>query len=86
VCGCKPVPRAAEAESHHAALLGRQHGAQPQPVVWRRKLKMKAKVESIISHFSIKRLVPGGFNMGFVGSTCTALPLVSLSFSSYAQL
>jgi hypothetical protein len=42
--------------------------------VWWRKLNLKAKVESNISHFSFKGLVPGGFNMGFIGSTCTASP------------
>jgi hypothetical protein len=40
----------------------------------RRKLKLKAKVESSISHFSFKRLVSGGFNLGFTVSTYTALP------------
>ena len=40
----------------------------------RRKLNLKAKVESSMSHFSFKRLVPGGFNLGLIGSTCTALP------------
>jgi len=40
----------------------------------RRKFILKAEVESIISHTSFKRLVPGGFNLGFIGSTCTALP------------
>jgi len=42
--------------------------------MWRRKLNLKAEVDSSISHFSFKRLVPGGFNLGFIGSTCTALP------------
>ena len=40
----------------------------------RRKLNLKATLESSISHFSFKRLVPGTFNLGFIGSTCTALP------------
>jgi len=44
------------------------------PMVQRRKLKLKAEVESSMSHFSFKRLVPGGFNVGLIGSTCTALP------------
>ena len=43
-------------------------------VVQRRKLKLKAKVESGSSCFTFKRLVPGAFNVGFIGSTCTALP------------
>ena len=40
----------------------------------RRKLKLKVKFESGPSYFSFKRLDPGAFNMGFIGSTCTALP------------
>jgi len=36
--------------------------------------KFKAKFKSELSHFSFKCLVPGGFNMGFIGSTCTASP------------
>jgi len=42
--------------------------------VKRRKLNLKAEVESIIYHFSFKRLVPGNSNLGLIGSTCTALP------------
>ena len=40
----------------------------------RRKLNLKAKHESSSSHFPFKSLVPGAFNMGFIASTCTALP------------
>jgi hypothetical protein len=35
---------------------------------------LKAKFESVSSYFSLKRIVRGGFNMGFTGSTYTALP------------
>jgi len=42
-------------------------------VYWR-KLNLTAKVESSMSHFSFKCLVPGAFNLGLIGSTCTALP------------
>ena len=35
---------------------------------------LKAKFESNSSHVSLKCLVPGGFNMGFIESTCTAPP------------
>jgi len=38
------------------------------------KLNLKAKFESSTSHFSFKRLLPGAFNLGFIGSNCTALP------------
>jgi hypothetical protein len=44
--------------------------------VWWRKLNLGAEVESSISRFGVKRLVPGGFNSGLTGSTCTALPRV----------
>jgi len=37
-------------------------------------VKLKAKFESGSSHVSLKRLVPGAFNVGLIGSTCTALP------------
>jgi len=37
-------------------------------------LKLKAEVESRTPHFSFKRLVPGGFDLGLKGSTCIALP------------
>jgi hypothetical protein len=37
-------------------------------------LNLRAKFESSMLQFSFKRLVPGGFNLGFIGSTCTALP------------
>ena len=41
----------------------------------RRTLKLKAKLESSLSHFSFKRLDPGAFKVCFIGSTCTALPM-----------
>jgi hypothetical protein len=43
-------------------------------MVYRRNLNLKAKVESTMSHFSFKCLVPGGFNVGLIGATCTAPP------------
>ena len=42
-------------------------------LMYRRKLKLKAKFECGLSYFSFKRLVPGGFNVGLIGSTCTTL-------------
>jgi len=46
------------------------------PQLYRRMLKLKAKLESSSSHYSFKSLlvVPGGFNMGFIGSSCSAPP------------
>ena len=41
----------------------------------RRNLDLKTNFESGSPHFSFKRLVPGGFNLGLIGSTCTALPM-----------
>ena len=40
----------------------------------RRKLNLKAKVESSITHFCFKCLVPDGVTLVLIGSTCTALP------------
>ena len=42
--------------------------------VQRHKLKLKARLESSLSKLSFKRSVPGGFHMGFIGSSCTAPP------------
>jgi len=47
---------------------------EPDPKVWRRKLKLKATFESSSSNFSFKLLDTGAFNGGLIGSTCTALP------------
>ena len=44
------------------------------PTMERRRLNLKPKIESSLLHFSFKSLVPGGFDMGFIGSTCSALP------------
>jgi hypothetical protein len=40
----------------------------------RRRLHLKAKFVSGLSYFSFESLVLGGFNVGLMGSTCTALP------------
>jgi hypothetical protein len=53
-----------------AAAAGRACVSEMQ----RRKLNLKAQVQSSASQFSFKRLVPGGLNLGLIGSTCTALP------------
>jgi len=37
---------------------------------------MKPKLESSLTCFSFKRLVPDAFNVGLIGSVCTALPRV----------
>jgi len=39
---------------------------------------MKTKLESSSSSFSFKSLDPGAFNVGFIESTCTALPWQSV--------
>ena len=43
----------------------------------RRKWDLKARLESGLPYFSSKRIVPGAFNKGLIGSTCTALPRMS---------
>jgi hypothetical protein len=66
---CKPLPTNRSAASSYRAT----------PTVYWRKLNLKAEVESGSSQFSFKRLVPGGFNLDFIGSTCTALPRRAVS-------
>ena len=39
-----------------------------------RTLNLKAKFEGETSYPGFKRVVLGGFNVGVIGSTCTALP------------
>jgi len=41
----------------------------PDPDMYRRKLQLKAKLESNSSYVRFKGLVPGAFNVGFMGST-----------------
>ena len=43
-------------------------------LVERRNLNLKAEVQSSISQFSFKCSVLGGLKVGFIGSSCTALP------------
>jgi hypothetical protein len=43
-------------------------------LVKRRKLILKAKFEGGSPYYNFNRLVPGAFNMGLTGSTCTDLP------------
>jgi len=43
-------------------------------VVYRRKSNLKAQFEGGLSYSSFKRSVPGNFNVGLIGSTCTGLP------------
>jgi hypothetical protein len=38
------------------------------------QVEMKAMFESGSSCFSVERLIPGAFNLGLIGSICTALP------------
>jgi hypothetical protein len=42
--------------------------------MYRRKLQLKANLESGPSYISFKSLDQGAFNPGFIGCTCTALP------------
>jgi hypothetical protein len=55
--------------SPRSGALGRS-----APMLKWRKLKLKAKLESNLSCFTFKRLVPGAFSLGLIGSICTALP------------
>ena len=58
-----------------------------EPQVWRRKLNLKAKLETVSSTFSFKRFVLGTFNTGLIGSSCTAPPRVrSMMLAGATQL
>ena len=63
-------------------LQGARHCALLQ---WRR-LKPKVKCEGSSSFVSSHRYVPGSFNMGFIGSTFTALPRVPCYVMSFRPM
>ena len=52
----------------------RSAGSALIPVWYQRKLKLKAKFETGPPYLSFKSIDPGAFNVGLIGSTCTALP------------
>jgi len=52
-------------------------GVRQLPFQQRRELTLKANLEGDSTYNIFKRLVPGAFNMGFIGPTCTARPLSS---------
>jgi len=57
----------------HAALTQRLRGRVLDLAV-AAQAEFESKVSRRSSYYSCKRLAPGAFNMGFIGSTCTALP------------
>ena len=70
--GTTTAAAAGAAKSARRSDCGAADGADTR-LKWR-KWKLKAKLESSQSYCSVKRLVPGAFNSGFFGTTCTALP------------
>jgi hypothetical protein len=56
------------------AVLVPRHDRELAHLVGAAQLEIESKLESDSSHFSFKRLDPGSVNLGFMGSTCTALP------------
>jgi len=46
------------------------------------QLDLKANLKSSLPQFSFNRIVPGAFNLGFIGSTCTGSH--GLGFRVYA--
>jgi hypothetical protein len=66
--------RCASARTSAASRSRCSCGVGSSTVMQRRKLKLKATVESSLPYYSLKRLVTGAFNVGLIGSTCTALP------------
>jgi len=71
-----PRPRGLRPEDIVRQAVGRRRDilAHADAEVEWRKLNLKAMIEGSPSYFSLKRSVPGGFNVGFTGSTCTVLP------------
>jgi len=61
---CKPLPGVPRSQRERglAELL---EAAQ---------VEIETKIDRTSAHFIFKRLVPGGFNVGLIGTTCTAPP------------
>jgi len=53
-----PVPRHVRAQHHRGVAA---------------QVEIESKLEIGLSYFSFKLLVPGSFNLGLIGATCTAL-------------
>jgi len=72
-----PLPSVVPAMAASVSALARtmlSYSLVPsEPHMYRRKLKLKAKLESSSSSLSFKRLLPG-IDKGFIGSHATALP------------
>jgi hypothetical protein len=64
-----PAPDGRVERHRHADLQLRDVAAQVEF-----ESKFGPKLESDLLYSSFKRLVVGGFNLGLIGSTCTALP------------
>jgi len=58
---------AAVARASASAVASFAAAATPATSLYRRKLKLKAIFKSSQSYFSFKRLVPGAFNVSFIG-------------------
>jgi hypothetical protein len=58
----------------HAKMVFSLNVPRADPLMKRRILNLKANFKSSSSGFSFKRLFPGAFDVGLIGSTCTALP------------
>jgi hypothetical protein len=52
-------------------ILGAHHDVAAQVEL---ESKIEAKLKAVNHILLSRRLVPGGFNMCLIGSTCTALP------------
>ena len=71
---CKPLPGAAGYASGPPPRFSNGH---TRTTLWRLKLYLKAKLESGSSHLTFRRLVPGRFNLGLRGASCTSVPCVA---------
>ncbi len=66
------VTRVAEVVKHRIAGHGQR--AEGGHLVLAAQFELDSKLESGLSYFGFKRLVPGAFNVGLIGSICNALP------------
>jgi hypothetical protein len=74
---CAPKQRSADLRLLplvRAAAVPRRLWRRPDDLGAAAQVEIESKFESTLSLFSFKRLVPGAFTVGLIGSNCTATP------------
>ena len=69
---CKPLPH--RGPEHVTDMKGFISLASQVSIGYRRKLKLTAKFEGGSSYDSFKCFFAGAFNVGLIGSSCSAQP------------